>query len=321
MAIEVFTQVFENIDTTVTDTVAGGTANLLAIVAPAFQAVFIVYVMFVVWSYWSGNASVESTAIDLVKRIVIWGLVLGFSMNLGTYNSFVLPIVLGLGDGLSQAFNGTATSDASVLDALATQVLEVVNENGEEASELTMPFGLGAYINITLKSLMIMTCFALFLVLAAAYITLAKVFLAILAVLGPIFIGFLLFPSTRQYGMNWLNQVLNYSILLLLLNIVAGLFINYLNASLSGGLTDTVSNASLLHLVLSTLMMFVILMKLPDIASGLAGGVAANGFSTLAQVARGGKQVFGGKGGGAGSSGGSLGKGKPQRPESSGKNK
>lgn len=319
MAIEVFTQIFENIDTTVTDTIAGGTANLLAIVAPAFQAVFIVYVMFVVWSYWAGNSSVESTAIDLVKRIVIWGLVLGFSMNLGRYNSFILPMVLGLGDGLSQAFNGAATSDANVLDGLASQVLDLVNENGEEASELTMPFGLGAYINITLKSLMIMICFALFLVLAAAYITLAKVFLAILAVIGPIFIGFLLFPSTRQYGMNWLNQVLNYSILLLLLNIVAGLFINYLDASLSGGLEDTISNGSVLHLVLATLMMFIILMKLPEIASGLAGGVAANGFSNLAQIARGGKQMLGGKSGGASGAGGSLGKGKPQKPEASGK--
>lgn len=319
MAIEVFTQVFQNIDTTVTTTIAGGTANLLAIVAPAFQAVFMVYVMFVVWSYWSGNTSVEATAIDLVKRIVVWGLVLGFSMNLGRYNSFILPIVLGLGDGLSQAFNGSAQSDASTLDALATQVLDLVNENGEEASELTMPFGLGAYINITLKSLIIMVCFALFLVLAAAYITLAKVFLAILAVVGPIFIGFLLFPATRQFGMNWLNQVLNYSLLLLLLNIVAGIFISYLDSSLSGGLTDTVSNASLLHIVLATLMMFIILMKLPEIASGLAGGVAANGFSNLAQAARGGKQFFGGKGGGSGGAGGSLGKGKPQKPEASGK--
>lgn len=317
--MDLFQSVFERIDNTVINDIAAGTANLLNIVAPALQAVFIVYVMFIVWSYWQNAASIEATAIDMIKRIIAIGLILGFSVNLSGYNTHVMPLVLGLGDGLSQAFTGSATSNASSLDALAGQIVEMVATNANAAYETPgIAEKIGAVLNATLNNAMIIITSTIFLVIAAAYIILVKVFLAILAVLGPIFISFLLFPATRQYGMNWINQVLNYSLLTLLINIAGGFFINYINGVLtdmsgSGALgtgavamvDGLITTTGMVQIVLATLLFVVILWKLPELASSLAGGVAAGGFSQLMNTARMSKQLSN-KGGGKSGGGGSI---------------
>ncbi len=43
-----------------------------------------------------------------------------------------------------------------------------------------------------------------------AFYVLGKVSLAMVLMIRPIFIGFGLFPATRQYAMNWIGQCLNY---------------------------------------------------------------------------------------------------------------
>ena len=319
--MDLFQSVFERIDNTVINDIAAGTANLLNVVAPAIQAVFVVYVMFVVWSYWQNAASIEATAIDMIKRIVAIGLILSLSVNLSSYNAYVMPLVLGLGDGLSQTFTGAATSNASSLDALAGRIVEMVAANANAAYETPgIAEKIGSVLNATLNNAMIIITSTIFLVIAAAYIILVKVFLAILAVLGPIFISLLLFPATRQYGVNWINQVLNYSLLTLLINIAGGFFINYIN----GVLTDMsavgslgtgaaamvdglITTTGMVQIVLATLLFVVILWKLPELASSLAGGVAAGGFSQLMNTARMATQLSSkgsgksGKGGGGGS--------------------
>lgn len=301
MAMDVFTSVFDRIDSTVIQTIAGGTANLLAIISPAIAACFVVYVMFVAWSYWQNGASIEGTMIDLVKRVAAWGIILGFSMNLAGYNSYILPIVLHLGDGLSQAFSGSPASDASALDALTQSIIDVIVDNREAASEVGGLDGIGATVDAAINNMILIVASAIFLIIAAAYLVLAKVFLAILAVVGPIFLGFALFPATRQFAMAWINQVLNYSLLMLFLNVTAGVFLSYISGVLqsmsaaggSGMEAQGMALTTLMHIVLAVLMFVVILLKLPELASGLAGGVSANGFSSLARAVTGMKMATG----------------------------
>lgn len=326
--MDIFKSIFERIDDVIINNIAGGTANLLNIVAPLIQAVFIIYVMFIVFSYWQNGASIEGMFFDTLKRVAAIGVIIGFSVNLSGYNDAVLPIVLGLGDGLSQAFTGSPTSNASSLDALAGQIADIVNANADAAWEAEgIAEKVALVIETTLNNAVILITSSIFLVIAAAYIILVKVFLAILAVLGPIFISLLLFPASRQYGMNWINQVLNYSLLTLLINIAGGFFINYVNnvlndmtASSTGATTGAgvvldgvIGTTGVTQIVLATLLFVIILWKLPELSSGLAGGITAGGgFSQMMNMARMGKQFFGKSGGGK-NTGGSV------KPEKSGK--
>lgn len=315
--MDIFTSIFERIDNLVSQQIAGKTAELMTMLSPLFLSGFIIYVMLVCWSYWA-NPNPEGTMIDLIKRIMIWGVIIGFSINIGAYNSTVVPIVLGLGDGLSQAFSGNTSSNASALDALAGQIVDLVNANAQKAWETDgIVETIGAVITTTFNNAMILISSSVFLVIAAAHIILVKVFLAILAVIGPLFIACALFPMTRQFAMAWVNQVLNYSLLMLFINIAGGFFIAYVDdvlkamgagAGQNAVLDGVIGVTGMVQIVLATLVFVVILLRLPDLASGLAGGIAGNGYGNLINNARMVKQLGGTKGGGA-KTGGSIGKG------------
>lgn len=316
MAMDIFTSIFERIDNLVSQQIAGKTAELMTMLSPLFLSGFIIYVMLIFWSYWA-NPNPEGTMIDLMKRVMIWGAIIGFSINIGAYNSTVVPIVLGLGDGLSQAFSGNTGSNASALDALAGQIVDLVVANKEEAAKISGFGGIKAIIDATLNNAIILISSSVFLVIAAAYIILVKVFLAILAVIGPLFIACALFPMTRQFAMAWVNQVLNYSLLMLFINIAGGFFISYIDqvlkdVSQAAGIdpitNNAVSTVGILQVVLATLIFVVILLRLPDLASGLAGGIAGNGYGNLINNARMVRQLGGSKGSG-GKTGGVIKKG------------
>ena len=296
MSIEVFSNIFNEIDNVVVHTITGNISNVANILSPIFLSAFIVYVLFVFLSYWQGS-SPEATMIDLIKRVAVWGLIISLGVNIGNYNNTVVPIVLGLGEGLVQAFNGLGDTSGEALDKLGEQLVDIVVNNNDKANSIPMPFGLGDRIEVIFKNAVIIISFGIFLIVCGSYIILAKVMLAVLAVLGPIFISLALFPATRQFFMSWVNQVVNYSLYLLTVNITAGLFIGYISGDFSGVESDT--QTGVIHIALTSFLFFVVVLKLPEFTAGLVGGIANNGFaaaiSTLRNIPRGGKG--GGKGG------------------------
>lgn len=298
MALDVFTNVFNNIDSTVNTVIVGKTANMISIISPVLLAAFVVYVIFITWSYF--GSSMEQTMFDLLKRVAAWGIIISFSLNLGTYNAKVVPMVLGLGEGLAAAFSG-APANSTALDSLVNSLGDMLKANNDELEALPIT-EVGDQIKIVITNFVVILCFALFLIIAAAYIILAKVFLAILVVLGPIFIALALFPATRQFFSAWVNQVVNYNLYFLLINVVGAIFITYINNTFDA--TTLLTDGGVLHLVLVLLFFAIILLKLPELSSGLAGGIAANGFGALAgvasQTARVAKMGGGGGKGGAG---------------------
>ena len=292
MSLAVFTNVFNTIDSTVQSTIIGNTSNMVSMVSPVLLAGFTVYVILITWSYF--GTTLEQTMFDLLKRILAWGVIISFSLNIGSYNSNVVPFVLGLGEGLANAFSG-GTADASALDSLVNLLFEMIGKNSEAADEVSGIEGISEKLAAFFYNLLIIIVFGLFLIIAAAYIVLAKVFLAILVVLGPIFISLALFPATRQFFSAWVNQVVNYNLYFLLVNVVGAIFITYINNTFNQ--ETLLTDSGLIHLVLILLFFAIILLKLPEMASGLAGGIAANGFGALASTVSSGKRLLGGGGG------------------------
>lgn len=315
-SLNVFTTVFDRIDSTVQSTILGNTSNIMSMISPVLLSAFIVYVIFVTWSYF--GTSLEQTMFDLLKRIAAWGVIISFSINVGGYNSQVVPLVLGLGDGLAQSFSG-GTADASSLDSLVNLLFSMINENNLAADQMTGIDAIAAKMQAFLYNLIVTLVFGAFLVIAAAYIVLAKVFLAILVVLGPVFISLALFPATRQFFSAWVNQVVNYNLYFLLLNVVGAMFISYLNASFDQ--TALLSDSGIIHLILVVMFFAIILLKLPELASGLAGGIAANGFGALASTVGSAKRAMsgGGNSGGGKSTSTSSSSSNSMKSEKSGK--
>lgn len=245
-------------------------SNLISTVTPAFQAVFIVYCMFVIWSYWENETSIHGTAIDLVKRIIAWAILLGFGMNIGTYMSTVMPFVTGLGDGLSQAYGGN--DSVSSLDTMVNKLTEIIDQelSGTEkesnemvgevngtaepdaaaadtgmwdtitgaVSDLTsgameaMFGGMFDKLMALFKSGILIVFGGAYIAVAGAYLLVAQVLLNILAAIGPIFFGFALFPATRQFFNNWVGSVLNYGFFFLFATMLVQMSLNVIEGQL-----------------------------------------------------------------------------------------
>lgn len=291
MSLTVFTDVFNTIDSTIQTTILGNTSNIISLITPVLLSAFTVYVILVTWSYF--GTTLEQTMFDLLKRILAWGVIISFSLNIGAYNANVVPLVLGLGEGLANAFSGGA-ADASALDSLVNLLFEMVTKNSEAADQVSGIEGISEKLATFFYNLIVIIIFCVFLIIAAAYIVLAKVFLAIIVVLGPIFISLALFPATRQFFSAWVNQAVNYNLYFLLINVVGAIFLTYINTTFNQD--SLLTDSGLIHLVLILLFFAIILLKLPEMASGLAGGIAANGFGSLASSVSSGKRLFGGGG-------------------------
>ena len=289
MSLTTFTQIFEHIDNTVVTVFADKIGGLVNAVSPLMMAVFTFYLLWVFFSYWQGMSG-ESALVDVVKRMVAWALILGLGLNLANYNSIVLPLVMGLGDDLAHFFSGSSTTNGGSIDAIATQLMDAMSENMRAASDSSIPpLNLGDVIAAAFNNVILFICVGLFLILAAAYILMAKVFLAILAVLGPIFIAFAMFPATRHYTNNWAGQVLNYSLYMLAVNVVAALLITYLDGvfeSATSGISVAtglvISQGVIAHAALTSLVFFIIILKLPEAISSLVGGMAVGRFGETA---------------------------------------
>lgn len=106
-------------------------------------------------------------------------------------------------------------------------------------------------------------------VVAIAYIILAKLALGILLAVGPLFIATALFPATRELFKNWTGQCLNYAFLVMLFSFAAQIEI----ALVSGLIPADLSMSALFKVNLICAVMVFVSLNLPSLASALAGGV------------------------------------------------
>lgn len=327
--VVVFTDIFTSIDGLVTELLSSKSTNLVAYFSPIMQSGFAIYMVLLFSSYWQGMA-IEGALVDVLKRVGAWALVITFAANVGNYNDVVVPFVMGFGDEMAQSFTGS-TIPSHALDTLAGQALDVMSNNKENDGLNILEGGFGiksAFENVIYNTVFVLSIF-IFLVIAAGFLIVTKVFLALLALVGPIFIGAALFPATRQYFSAWLNQVLNYGFLVLFINVTASIFLNYMDRIIEKALQDfgvasaagtVVGFTGLGHGILAAMTFVAVMMKLPEVTAGLMGGIAASGLGNPSNmIGSSAKRAFGALGnmrmplGKAPKSGGSM-RGKGPKP-------
>ena len=102
--------------------------------------------------------------------------------------------------------------------------------------------------------------------------------------LGAFCIGCLIFPATRQYGINWIGQCLNHIItctMFVLLTVVQmEVFQGLVNKISNGDWTNHIFLEALIPVfILDTIVFLVIAWGIPGVASALTGGAAVQGFA------------------------------------------
>jgi type IV secretion system protein VirB6 len=212
------------------------------------------------------------------------------------------PLFHTLPDTLARAIAGTPGGDAgSAFDSFFSRAAYLGQKAAREANAMNwLPL---------LVSVAVFVIGALAAALGFGIVVLAKVALALLVALGPIFIACALFEATRRYFFGWLSQAVNY---LVLFALIIAMF--QLVLALVGERWGTIDGqdpvvGGLIFIALC-LLGGIFFLQTPAIAAGIAGGASVGladfGNATGLRVGR------GGGGRGASSTDGSRGFAPPQ---------
>lgn len=257
------------------------TGDFIGQITPLFVACFSFYVLLVIWDYY--NSSLDVLAVDFIKKCCGWMLIIGLSLAPATYMKLA-QIIYTMPDEIAGIFAGGYKVDASAMDAswkLLMDLLDTISKLHEKYQW----YDIGVHFGIVIKiGLVITICGALVVGLSFAFYMVAKVSLALVLMIGPLFLGCLLFPATRQYAINWIGQCLNHiltcTMFVLLVKIQMAAFDKAINMALSGSAFDYVSAELLPPLfLLQTIIFLVVVFNIPSIASALTGGAAVSGAS------------------------------------------
>lgn len=261
--------------------------NMISGIAPVFQIGFGIYILLVAFDYY--KRGFDENVVDLGKRMIGWLLIIAFAFNSSQYQKLA-NIMWMLPENLSGLL-GTSTYTASALDTQSNNILKMMENIFAYAASLDMlqvSDKMMLYIGGTVAVILAY----LFFLITFAYYLIAKLSLAMVIVIGPMFIGSMLFPATRQWGMNWIGQILNYSVTVVFYVILGALqndfFKNQLERAVVGEIGSVAQVVGLIPLFfLSTTIFILVAWSIPSISSALTGGASVNGFSrTVMSVAR-----------------------------------
>lgn len=268
---------------------AGATATAIATAVTPLAAVgFGIYIILICINYMRGAET--EPVIDFGVRCAGFAVIIGLGLNAANYTSTVIPIVTGVGSDLASAFSGGSAS-AGTLDQLALHYLKILDDGYESASRGGFPLNAGSMLLYFMKFVCVLVGLIPFLVAATLCIIVADVGSVLVAMVGPLFFAFLIFPATRQYFSSWLNTALSYALIPVFVAVIATISVGLSKTMLSGsGSLDDVSLKAVFLASMGNLTLLFLLKQVSALASSLsAGGINASmpgSIGTLASAIR-----------------------------------
>lgn len=274
-------------------------SDLIVSISPIFSLAFGIYVLLQVFHYY--NKGFDDSLMDISKRMVGWIVIIALAFNANGYKE-VAKTAYNLPNNLSQMVAGKEYKASSMDDnfTILNQKLSNIDEMRKKLGAFDfgdkMVFGTLKIVNYLLLGLLMVFCFAYYLV--------AKLSLVLVLMFGPIFIGCLLFPATRQWGMSWINQVMNYSLVMacyVLIGVMQQEFVtNHIITALTEMDTSGDVMAYLFMLIFISIIATVVFMlvswNIPSVVAGIVGGGAFSGnFRSIRDLKSQGKSKSGEK--------------------------
>lgn len=177
------------------------------------------------------------------------------------------PLFHVLPGSLAQAIGGDAAGDPG---AAFDQFFARAAYLAQRITETSLPINMGPSIVAGAVLLLGVSAAAL----GFGIVMVAKVALALLVALGPIFIACALFESTRRYFFGWLSQAVNYLVLFALILTIFQLVLGLVGSQWSSIDGPDPMVGGLLFAALCALAA-IFFVQTPTIAAGIAGGASA----------------------------------------------
>lgn len=252
-------------------------ANVVPVLSVALTLSFILYAILIIYGV------VDTPLLAFLKKSSIIAIIFSIGSAGGLYQTKFADAIIKTPDEFATALvsqsNKTKLPAANLIDSVASIGFGKAGDALEEASVLTGDIAPVFFAAIIFLATVILVG------IGGAFILVAKVSLALIVSFGPLFIFFLMFKSTAQRFEAWAGQVLNYGLLVVMVSAVFGLFMGLFNGYMSS--FDLESQNAMYALGGCLLISFIgviVLLKLPEIAAALGGGIAAAGLHDFANA-------------------------------------
>jgi len=258
--------------------VSDGTSNIGEWAAGPLTVAVTLYV--VLYGYLILRGSVQEPILDFAFRAMKLAIIVMLVKNADEYQTYVTNIFFDvLPREIAQALNAGTALSASTFDSLLDKGQAAAADIWKRASwPVDIVTGVGGMMAIGIS----------FLVAGIGYVVslYARLALAIVLAIGPIFIALAMFQSTRRFTEAWIGQLANFVILQVLVVAVGSLLISCMDSAFTA--IDSYSDilmrpTALCAIGIAALYVFY---QLPGIASALASGGASlvYGYTTARDV-------------------------------------
>lgn len=240
-------------------------AQVMAQVAGPLRAALVLYVLLYGFAILRG--AIQEPLIDFAVRSVKLALIVMLATT-PAYGSWIAtPLFHTLPDALSSAISGQAPESAG---AAFDHFFSRVGYMGEKVAKEASPINWSPL----LVSAGVWVIGALAAALGFGIFLLAKVALALLIALGPIFVACALFEASRRFFFGWLSQAVNFLVLLALIVTIFQLILSLVGAQW-GSIDGQDPVAGGLLFIALCLLAAIFFLQVPAIAAGIAGGASA----------------------------------------------
>lgn len=270
MAFTLFEPLFGKIDTATNTFVSQISTQAIATITPfvtlGLTLGFIAYAIAII------RGAVDMPILDFLARSLRIGIIVSVALAGGLYQSQIAGAIVELPNSLAVALvsdPAEGAGAASIIDVAAGKGFDAASRAFEQSSFFSadgLLYGIFGIIIILATAVVVS--------IGGAFILLAKVALALLAGIGPIFIvAFLWQPLAKFFDM-WIGQVLNYVILVVLFSALFGLMMDIYGGYVADVKFESGVNVaySLGGAIILSIAMVLVLLQLPGIAGALAGG-------------------------------------------------
>ncbi len=273
-AFQIFQPAYDFVDGRLDTFLGERAAAMLAEVEGPLRAALVLYVLLYGFAILRGSIS------EPVMDFAVRSLKLTFVFMLATtpaYSTYVTqPLFHALPEALARAVGGTGVSDVgAAFDQFFSRAAYLAEKISQDASAIDFgPWILAAAVYLV---------GALAAALGFGVVMIAKVALALLVALGPIFIACALFDATRRFFFGWLAQAVNYLVLFALILVIFQLVLSLVSQQW-GQIDGQDPMAGGLLFVALCLLGAIFFLQTPAIAAGIAGGASA-GLADFANAA------------------------------------
>ncbi len=267
-----FNWVYETMAPKMSGAVAEITELVAIVMAPA------VVLWFVLWAI--RYLKEEQPVTDLLWHFFRLAVVASFAANATYYSSHIVPMVNGIPDDIASVFVGDGENPVNIIDGMIDVNAAAISQIWEE-SKLMRWSGIQVdnLVNASVASVVVGVLGGIYTGIALLLLFISKVLLSVVLSLGPIFIACAFFPALNSFFTAWTGQLVNYTLLAVLLAAVFALMHSLVGDIITVDLTDGgLSDQAVVEIFVVYIVAIGTIVLMPMVAAGLAGGVALNGI-------------------------------------------